>query len=94
MRLVRPVSTVAVAVALVAPGLTAQGALQNCPDIPRYTADQVDDYHGAQARDPYRWLENVDSDSTRRWIEAENCRTFAWRLPGRRQYVPFAALHG
>jgi len=78
MRLGRPVSTVAVAVALIAPGLTAQGAPQNCPEIPRYTADQVDDYHSTAVRDPYRWLENTESDSTRAWIEAENCRTFGW----------------
>lgn len=37
---------------------------------------QVDDYHGARVADPYRDLENADSEATRKWIEAENKLTF------------------
>ncbi len=39
-------------------------------------SDQTDDYHGTKIADPYRPLENADSDETKRWIEAENKLTF------------------
>ena len=39
-------------------------------------SEQVDDYHGTKVADPYRDLENADSDSSRKWIEAENKLTF------------------
>lgn len=40
--------------------------------------DTVDDYHGRQVADPYRWLEDTDSTETRAWIEAENELTFGF----------------
>lgn len=47
--------------------------------------DQVDDYHGTQVADPYRWLEDPDSPESRSWIEAENKITFAFleKIPQR-----------
>ncbi len=43
------------------------------PDAPR--DDQIDDYFGTLVADPYRWLEDVDSPQTRRWIDEENALT-------------------
>lgn len=32
----------------------------------------TDTYHGVTVADPYRWLENLDSEATRHWVEMEN----------------------
>src|SRR5688572_22589397 len=52
---------------------------------PTEKGDQVDDYHGTKINDPYRWLEDPDSDPTRRWVEAQNKLTFAYldQIPAR-----------
>jgi prolyl oligopeptidase len=42
---------------------------------PPPVVDQVDELHGVSIADPYRALEDVDSASTRIWIEAENALT-------------------
>ena len=46
----------------------------NYPQPPK--SEQTDDYFGTKVADPYRDLENVDADATRKWIEAENKLTF------------------
>jgi prolyl oligopeptidase len=47
--------------------------------------DVVDDYHGVQVTDPYRWLEESDSADVKAWTDAENAvtRRFLDAIPGR-----------
>ncbi len=46
------------------------------PPAPK--SEQTDDYHGTKVADPYRPLENADSEESRKWIEAENKLTFGY----------------
>ncbi len=50
-------------------------------------SDQVDDYFGTKVRDPYRWMENVDSAEVKTWVDAENqlTRSYLEDVPGREQ---------
>ncbi len=48
-------------------------------DVPKARkGDVVDDYHGTEVSDPYRWLEDTESEETAAWVEAENLVTFSF----------------
>ena len=50
------------------------------------TVDVVDDYHGRKVADPYRWLEDTESEETAAWIAAQNkvTQTYLDGIPERK----------
>lgn len=50
--------------------------------------DVSDDYHGQTVKDPYRWLEDNDSQACKDWIESQNKLSFSYlaSLPSRAEF--------
>jgi prolyl oligopeptidase len=54
----------------------SQKATYTYPDTAK--GDVVDNYHGTEVPDPYRWLEDDMSDETAAWVKAQNDVTFSY----------------
>ena len=52
---------------------------------PARKSDTADVYFGTKIADPYRWMEDLDSEETKQWVAAENKVTFDYldAIPGR-----------
>lgn len=55
-------------------------------DYPEVFRDSaiVEDYHGTAVADPYRWLEDDNSEETKAWVTAQNKTTFSYL-----DHIPF-----
>lgn len=68
--------------------LMASGCQQTKINYPMTKkVDTVDVYFGQQVADPYRWLEDDNSDETAQWVAEQNKLTFGYleKIPFREQ---------
>lgn len=67
------------------PATMPEKTMMNYPVSP--TVDHVDDYHGTQVADSYRWLEE-DSEQTKTWVNAQRefAEQYLAQMPARDDY--------
>lgn len=68
--------SIALAVSAISFSVSAQKMFYKYPDAKQ--EDVVDDYHGTLIKDPYRWLEDENSEATKTWIKQEMVVTNAY----------------
>ncbi|MFN6301017.1 MAG: prolyl oligopeptidase family serine peptidase [Planctomycetota bacterium] len=81
--------SLAVSVALMISDLAyAQNPASNLLYPKSKVVDQIDDYHGTKINDPFRWLEDVDSEDTKSWVVEQNKLTFDYleSIPARARF--------
>ncbi len=79
-------SSLLVVVSIATLGFVAAAQPPKRLDYPQpVRGDTVDNYHGTLVPDPYRGLEDLDSDATRSWItaQAQLTNSYLTALPGR-----------
>src|SRR5687768_14474638 len=90
MRSSRRVALTTTLTAFLATGLAAfvQTDTPKLKYPPATKGDVVEDYHGTRIPDPYRWMEDLDSNEVAVWIAAQNALTFGYlaKLPMRAHF--------
>jgi len=56
--------------------LNAEQVELKYPETP--TTNQVDTFHGIEVQDPYRWMEDNNSETLKNWVQDQNKLTFGY----------------